>query len=1004
VDFRLAEKIIAARFQLRDRENPDEIVDFLPNPAQHRLLAMCQRLFDEKRSMRIISVKSRRIGFSRIVEAVACCFMFAYANFEGRVMAHYDETAMDLMSSAALMVYGDGEAGKGIPQRSRRVIWEPDQDYKYVVVPHSGRKGSAASRLLRASAKVKGKGRGLGFSFFHGCLSADSEIVTENGDMVPIAEIKPGMTVLTCSGAFAKVKHLIPQDGEHPTMRIRTWLNGDTLTVTAHHKILTARGWIPAGELMLSDEIGVPIPHRQVRIVQLGADPYARTMLNLASARQPKKGKRLREGLIHLDREFGFFVGHYLAEGWIANQAKLKYGPSLPAQIGLACHIDERAFADRSIRAISAFCTSAKVKEDRAHNRLLVTIYGGSLAQIVGREFGHKDEKRIPDWIFDAPVEFRIGVLLGYAAGDGSKKVDRTAGYENAAISITSIRKRLLVQYRRILASVGWGYAGLHQKTDKPDPRGWNCQKAYLLRINGSAAARIRQEFDGIVERADFAGRSERKALKATKYRLDEGIVWLKIRALEEDKIQPVYDIEVDHPDHSFDTSIGVVANSEAAYYPADSPFSAILPTLAKSKTRSFGAIESTGNGQVGDGEAFYKYWQQASDIDKPGDSDWVRFFVPWTEDPHAVSNQIPTDCGMKDDEEKALLKSGLTKYQIAWRRHEIATTYQGIVEEFNVENPLEPNDAFRSSGFPAFAYEEQQYATSSVREPLLTAELERTRDPWVVKLSPMGIRGRIKIWELPQPRMEYYIGVDLCRGEDETERPGDFAAIVVINGSTGEQAAAFTERMDPSKMADLVDKLGRFYRTPQISPSHCALLNIEVNANLGAECQRLLRDRYAYPAWRFARWRGSKDDRYNRKVGTAIGWETTGASRKLMFAAFRNSLREKAVCVRDSAWASQICAATMDDGRFEVTIGHDDVLLAGLMAWIARQQFPPQTFAARKDIPEVARPYAEFDIAGFPMIEELSRSEAKEHEELLKKKKRQLDPLQGVLGESTLG
>ncbi len=611
MDFRLAEKIISARFQLRDRENPDEIVDFLPNPAQHRLLAMCQRLFDEKRPMRIISVKSRRIGFSRIVEAIACCFMFAYANFEGRVMAHYDETAMDLMSSAALMVYGDGEPGKGIPQRKQRRIWAPDEDYKYVVVPHSGRKGSAASRLLRASAKVKGKGRGLGFSFFHG---------------------------------------------------------------------------------------------------------------------------------------------------------------------------------------------------------------------------------------------------------------------------------------------------------------------------------------------------------------------------------------------------------SEAAYYPADSPFSAILPTLAKSKARSFGAIESTGNGQVGDGEAFYKYWQQASEIDKPGDSDWVKFFVPWTEDPHAVSNQIPKDIGLKDDEEKVLLKAGLTKYQVAWRRHEIATTYQGIVEEFNVENPLEPNDAFRSSGFPAFAYEEQQYATASVREPLLTAELERTRDPWVVKLSPMGIRGRIKIWELPQPRMEYYIGVDLCRGEDETERPGDFAAIVVINGSTGEQASAFTERMDPSKMADLVDKLGRFYRTPQISPSHCALLNIEVNANLGAECQRVLRDRYAYPAWRFARWRGSKDDRYNRKVGNAIGWETTGASRKLMFAAFRSSLREKAVCVRDSAWASQICAATMDDGRFEVTIGHDDILLAGLMAWIARQQFPPQTFAARKDIPEPARPYAEFDIAGFPMIDELSRSEGKEHEELLKKKRNQRDPLQGVLGESTLG
>ena len=48
----------------------------------------------------------------------------------------------------------------------------------------------------------------------------------------------------------------------------------------------------------------------------------------------------------------------------------------------------------------------------------------------------------------------------------------------------------------------------------------------------------------------------------------------------------------------------------------------------------------------------------------------------------------------------------------------------------------------------------------------------------------------------------------------------GIFAAITVINGSTGEQAASFCERVDPSKIADVVDKLGRFYRTPQIAPN----------------------------------------------------------------------------------------------------------------------------------------------------------------------------------------
>ena len=625
MDFRFVEKLIRTRFQVRNRENPDDIVDFIPNPAQRRLLGLCQKLTDEKRRLRIISVKSRRVGFSRITEAIGVCYMFAYPNFDGRVMAHFDETAADILSSAALLAYGDGTPRKGLPQRRNRQIWDPTREYKEVIIPHSAPKGKkvmAASRLLRASAKVRGKGRGLGFSFYHG---------------------------------------------------------------------------------------------------------------------------------------------------------------------------------------------------------------------------------------------------------------------------------------------------------------------------------------------------------------------------------------------------------SESAYYPEDSPFTAVLPALAKSPARSFAALESTGNGVVGDGEAFYKYWQQASDPDRIGDSEWVRFFVPWTEDPYAVSSQIPKDIP-KDEEERTLLKIGLSKEQVAWRRIEIATTYQGIVEDFAVECPITPEDAFLSGGSPAFAREELDYVRSTVRPVRLTAELERTRDPWLIKVAPSGTRGRLRIWELPQPNMEYYVGVDLARGEDmkaPDAPPGDYAAITVFNGSTGEQAAGFYDRIDPAKMADVVDRIGRFYRTPQIAPNHCAMLNIEVNANLGAECQRVLRDRMQYPVWRFARWRGSKDDRYNRRAGTAIGWETTMASRKLMFAAFRSSLRVKEFAIRDEELANQICAANMNDGRWEITHGHDDYLASALMAWITRQQFPPRLRAERKDMPEEqTHPLAEFDGALFPLVNELSRTDQAEMDRLIPRdpsgrvlpRRRQADPLQGVLGEPILG
>src|SRR6185312_13582031 len=47
------------------------------------------------------------------------------------------------------------------------------------------------------------------------------------------------------------------------------------------------------------------------------------------------------------------------------------------------------------------------------------------------------------------------------------------------------------------------------------------------------------------------------------RYRIDENHVWMKVKSIEETTSETVCDIEIDHPDHSFETVSGVVANSE---------------------------------------------------------------------------------------------------------------------------------------------------------------------------------------------------------------------------------------------------------------------------------------------------------------------------------------------------------------------------------------------------------------------------------------------------------
>jgi intein/homing endonuclease len=701
IDFRKLPRMFEAFFKVQDRYRQYAYVPFVVNSAQADFLELCAQAQDQRALVWIIAIKPRRVGLSRINSGIGTAMAFHIPGMEGIVMAQLGGTLGKIMTSYHMMA-------KGLPVPSRAELAGSAQGGRQIGVLRIGRRGHE-SRIAGAKALATGEGRGDAALFLQLCLAADTQIIVANGDTLPISEVRAGMEIRTHTGLRALVRAVTRQPEERSTVRIRTWLNADTINPTTDHKVFTSRGWVLAGDLTPQDEIGVPIPRGDN-----SAGP-----LDLASARQPLKGKGLVQGSIPLDREFGFFVGHYLAEGWMQNHHP-QYGPSMPNRIGLACHIGERAFAERSIKAIARFCKSASLRE--TNQKIVVSINGGSLAQIIAREFGRTDAKRIPDWVFDAPLEFRIGLILGYVAGDGSKKVQDGPVYESPMITVVSVRKRLLVQLRRLLTQVGWGYAGLHARSNKPDPRGWKCKPSYALLICADPARRIRAEFAGQVFDRVRRPVTERSS-RAVKYRMDEGMVWVRIRSLERSEIyQPVYDLEVDHPDHSFDTIIGAVSNTEAAHYPPQSPFTAILPLVPRTM-ESFVGIESTPSPDRR-GIAFRETWDNARWIhEKRRDTLFIRYFCPWMKDPYAFDATVRRDPSLikdapADEEERTLMRTGVGIDQIAWRRQEIRGRYRGKRELFEQENPSDPLSCFSQTEMPAFSLEERTWARQTVITP----------------------------------------------------------------------------------------------------------------------------------------------------------------------------------------------------------------------------------------------------------------------------------------------
>jgi hypothetical protein len=175
---------------------------------------------------------------------------------------------------------------------------------------------------------------------------------------------------------------------------------------------------------------------------------------------------------------------------------------------------------------------------------------------------------------------------------------------------------------------------------------------------------------------------------------------------------------------------------------------------------------------------------------------------------------------------------------------------------------------------------------------------------------------------------------------EAETGRAtGDFTAFIVLNGTTGDVAAKFSEWVDPEIIADLCDMVGRYYNN--------ALVNIELTGNLGLWAQRRMRDFHVYP--NLYLWKGKDDKQVGTQKGHSLGWETTPRTRDLLFATMRGELRNGmkdipgGLSPTDPELIEQMDVATMSIGmRWEVEKGHDDVLMACMLAIIAKVQYPP--------------------------------------------------------------
>jgi hypothetical protein len=185
--------------------------------------------------------------------------------------------------------------------------------------------------------------------------------------------------------------------------------------------------------------------------------------------------------------------------------------------------------------------------------------------------------------------------------------------------------------------------------------------------------------------------------------------------------------------------------------------------------------LESTPNGAYG---AFYDEWQRA---DETG---MVRHFFPWWLEPTYIAAAATE---LRDDEVELMRLHGLSAEQIGFRRG-LEQSFRGLRRQEFAEDAV---SCFKASGECCFEIEAIERRLNEVPQAVETRR-----------------GGALLVWLPALAGKEYLVAIDTAGGGSE----GDYAAVQVIDLSTGLQCAELRERLGTLELARVSAALAREY------------------------------------------------------------------------------------------------------------------------------------------------------------------------------------------------
>jgi hypothetical protein len=244
------------------------------------------------------------------------------------------------------------------------------------------------------------------------CFPAGTRVRMADGSERAIEDVRLGEEVVTAEGNTGSVAQTMIRQHFGHLVKVRIWGHSH-LRCTPEHPILTARGYVQAGDLQQGDRVAFP-RYMAEQVTAIVPNDYIRVPQSAAAHKLPSK--------IELNENTGRLFGTYLAEGSCdASKVRWTFGN----------HEQGHRLVEETVRLLAAeWGVTAHVKEREGLNSINVTLFGTAWARLFTSLTGTGAiRKKVHPHLSGGPRDFQAAMIDGWLAGDGYVRADGgTAG------------------------------------------------------------------------------------------------------------------------------------------------------------------------------------------------------------------------------------------------------------------------------------------------------------------------------------------------------------------------------------------------------------------------------------------------------------------------------------------------------------------------------------------------------------------------------------------------